>query len=322
VIEHASVSPRPPSQWTRAELRADAATARKLFVAQRRAALAAERKIYDDALAEAVAAIDALLRASNDLLALAGNSLTDRSVLNIARYLTVPPISLDDLDTLTDSCFGNWVKQTTDRGMRPTASEFTAAARLIGSTLDGDRAPWLAAGHKPTNAERLTFLNWNASVRATSAVLTARRSAASERQEGAIRAAAAASPANYAEVTPPGTLSDPIKQMQPGSYASSSRRLNRTTMDVPIRLRANHPTGLLFLAIEAKVSNSSINSRKRLLEVTRKREIWDNAGTLYSFRTAAVLAGVFDVERLIEAQDAGVLLFWEHRLTDLTSYTA
>lgn len=71
---------------------------------------------------------------------------------------------------------------------------------------------------------------------------------------------------------------------------------------------------------EAKVSNSALNSRKRLLEVLRKRERWDASGKLYRFRTGAVLAGVYDVRRLTEAQDAGVFLFWEHRLADLTAF--
>lgn len=91
-------------------------------------------------------------------------------------------------------------------------------------------------------------------------------------------------------------------------------------MDVPIRLRDDHPTGQLFLAIECKVSNSSVNSRKRLLEVNSKKETWDSSGLPHRFRTAALLAGVFDVGRLIEAQNAGIYIFWEHRLSDLTEF--
>lgn len=151
-----------------------------------------------------------------------------------------------------------------------------------------------------------------------SKVATARRIESSARQEEAIRAAAVA--ARYESVSPPGTLTDPINQMPPGSFATGTRRLSGTNMDVPIRLREGHPTGLLFLAVEAKVSNSTINSRKRLLEVTRKRETWDASGQIYSFRTAAVLAGTFDVPRLLEAQEAGVMIFWEHRLEDLTAF--
>ena len=121
-------------------------------------------------------------------------------------------------------------------------------------------------------------------------------------------------------VTPPATLTDPIKEMKAGSYATASRRLAATNMDIPVRLKDGHGTGLLFLALEAKVSNSALNSRKRLLEVGRKRERWDASGKLYRFRTGAVIAGVYDVRRLVEAQDAGVFLFWEHRLSDLTTF--
>jgi hypothetical protein len=91
-------------------------------------------------------------------------------------------------------------------------------------------------------------------------------------------------------------------------------------MDVPIRLKANHATGQVFIAVECKVSNSSLNSRKRLLEIRSKRETWDSSGLPHRFRTAAVLTGVFDVGRLIETQDTGVLIFWEHRLQDLTEF--
>ena len=91
-------------------------------------------------------------------------------------------------------------------------------------------------------------------------------------------------------------------------------------MDVPIRLRDRHPTGQLFLAVECKVSNSTLNSRKRLLEVNSKKETWDTSGLPHRFRTAALVAGVFDVNRLVETQNGGVFIFWEHRLSDLTEF--
>jgi len=89
-------------------------------------------------------------------------------------------------------------------------------------------------------------------------------------------------------------------------------------MDVPVRLASGHH--LKLLAIEAKVSNTAINSRKRLMEVTNKRAVWDGAATLYAYRTAAVIAGDFSIQRLKEAQNAGVIIFWEHRLIDLTNF--
>jgi hypothetical protein len=171
----------------------------------------------------------------------------------------------------------------------------------------------------PTAAERDTFVGWAAAGPASSRVLTARRSESSHRQEEATRAAAKA--AQYQEVSPPGALTDPLQQMPPGSYVPAARLLARTSMDVPIRLKAGHRTGIDFVAVECKVSNSSLNSRKRLIEVGNKRETWDSsARARYSFRTGAILAGVYDITRLLDAQRSGIYLFWEHRLSDLTAF--
>ena len=53
-----------------------------------------------------------------------------------------------------------------------------------------------------------------------------------------------------------------------------------------------------------------------------KATAWNSAGLPYEFRTAAVVSGVLPLHRLVEAQDRGVWLFWEHRLEDLTALLA
>lgn len=310
--------PRPPQAWTKSELQQDAHTARRLFVHDRLAALHRERAAYEAGIATHSEAVRELLAQTSDLRRLDADSLKQRAVLDIARYVVVPPISLDDLDTLTDSSFGSWVGQTTERGARPSEQASRAAARILRERLDWERAPWLKAKRSPTAVERDAFARATASIRAMGAIQTARRMESSARQERAAREAARK--AGYKPVTPPATLTDPIEEMPPGSYATASRRLAETNMDIPVRLKDGHGTGLLFLALEAKVSNSGLNSRKRLLEVLRKRERWDASGKLFRFRTGAVLAGVYDIRRLMEAQDAGVFLFWEHRLSDLTEF--
>lgn len=309
---------RPPASWTQEELEADAAEARRRFVKERRAALSTERKAYEGWVAEYAEVARELLAASKDLRELDGRVLEDRRFLDLARYLAVPLISLDDLDTLTDSCFGLWVGQTTNRGTRPTRREFMAAAKLISDRFDRQRAKWLEKKKGPTPAERRTFATGVASIPAASRLSAMRRGERSRTQEDLAREAIGA--AGYELTKPPGTLSDPVKQMKPATYVGKSRTLTRTNMDVPVRLASGHGTGQDFLAIECKVSNSSLNSRKRLIEVERKRETWDSSGLRYRFRTAAVLAGVFDVARLVETQEAGVLIFWEHRLEDLTKF--
>lgn len=312
--------PRPPRSWTLEELKNDAAKARWIFVEERRAALSREQGLYADWLAHYRAIADDLLATSNDLRDLKGAVLERREFLEMARYLAVPPISLDDLDSLTDSCFKDWVKQTTDRGRRPAGRAFTAAAVLISERLDTARAPWLAEKREPTAEERQAYAMGVASIPATSKLTTKRRGERSGGQEELTREAIAA--AGYVGIKLPGILANPAEEMNPGTFAQKSRILAGTNMDVPVRLKDEHATGQLFLAIECKVSNSSVNSRKRLLEVNGKRRKWDSAGLPHKFRTAAILAGVFDVTRLIEVQDDGVQIFWEHRLEDLTAFLA
>ena len=296
----------------------DVSEARNRFVAERRAALSYEQELYAEWLASYIEIVRGLLGESEDLRALTGPVLEDRKFLDVARYLAVPPISLDDLDTLTDSCFGAWVGQKTDRGARPEKQDFDVAASIISERLDKERARWLRGSVGPTKDERHLFTVGAASIRAMSRLVTKRRGDRSGRQEEQTREAIRK--AGYVETKPPGTLIDPVAEMEPGTFSTKSRKLAGTNMDVPVRLKAEHATGQLFLAIECKVSNSSLNSRKRLLEVKSKRETWDSSGLLHRFRTAVVLAGVFDVNRLKQAQDSGVLIFWEHRHEDLTAF--
>jgi XamI restriction endonuclease len=308
--------PRPPERWNDAELRADAKRALELHVRQRRAAVAAEHAEYRKLVERFTDDAVELLARTNDLRDLSGQSIKHRATLNIARYAAVPLISTGDLDNLTSAAFGTWLKQKSDRGARPSDAEFEEAAAVIAPSLNPLLAPWLTEGRDPTRAERRRFAITTALVPAASAVETFRRSSSAERQEKAIRAACAA--ASHKPVKPPGKLTDPINDMEPGSYSESSRKIAGDNMDVPVRLKPGH--FLKFLAIEAKVSNTAVNSRKRLAEVMNKRNKWDNAGLLYDFRTAAVLAGDFSVERLREAQEAGVMIFWEHRLDDLNEF--
>jgi hypothetical protein len=90
-----------------------------------------------------------------------------------------------------------------------------------------------------------------------------------------------------------------------------------------VGVKCDVPVGLLdgrFLLIECKVSNSAVNSVKRLnRETVGKARQWRQA---FGDRAipAAVLAGVFKLPNLTDAQNAGVALFWEHDLEPLASF--
>lgn len=260
-----------------------------------------------------------LLGATNNLRAITGASLRDRRLLRAARFVTIPFISADDLDSLTGADLKGWMQQTTERGRRPTDDDFDAAAEVIVQQVDSYRAPWLPERRGPTRAEIEKFLVASVTVRLNSRLGSLRRSEAAARQEQAVRDALAE--AGYSEFKGKSkTLSDPQTEMPEGSYSSRARLLAGASVDVPIRLKHDHPTGLTFIALEAKDTNSAVNSRKRLIEVMDKATAWNAAGLPYEFRTAAVMSGVLPLRRLVEAQDRGIWLFWEHRLEDLSAF--
>jgi hypothetical protein len=75
------------------------------------------------------------------------------------------------------------------------------------------------------------------------------------------------------------------------------------------------------LAIECKVSNSAVNSFKRVNhEAMGKAREWLRAFGTAAVVPAAVLSGVFNTENLHAAQEGGLYLFWAHRLDDLRSF--
>lgn len=310
--------PRPPQRWTEQELETDARASTEIFVARRKA----ERARREQAIAEHAPEyrrdfLD-LLAATNDLRDTTGESLQARPLLRAARFVAIPFISDDDLDSLTGANLKGWMQQTTERGRRPSDDDFDAAAEVIAQQVDPYRTPWIAKDRAPTKAEVERFVAASTTLRLNSRLGSLRRSEAAARQEQAVRDALAA--AGYSEFKGRSmTLTDPQTEMPEGTYSPRARLLAGASVDVPIRLKDGHPTGLTFIALEAKDTNSAVNSRKRLIEVMDKATAWNAAGLPYEFRSGAVVSGVLPLHRLVEAQDRGVWLFWEHRLEDLTA---
>jgi hypothetical protein len=76
-----------------------------------------------------------------------------------------------------------------------------------------------------------------------------------------------------------------------------------------------------FLAIECKVSNSATNSVKRLNnDAAAKAEAWRDDFGRVQVVPAAVLSGVYKLHNLVDAQQRGLTLFWEHDLASLVRW--
>ncbi len=101
----------------------------------------------------------------------------------------------------------------------------------------------------------------------------------------------------------------------PGEFCGESK-LGDTRADLVVRLPDRR-----YLAIECKVSNSAVNSFKRVNhEALGKARRWVSQFGTAAVVPAAVLGGVFNPENLAAAQAGGLFLFWGHRLNDLAAF--
>jgi len=103
-----------------------------------------------------------------------------------------------------------------------------------------------------------------------------------------------------------------VDDLERGTYRLTETRVAGVKCDVPARLH----DGRLVL-IECKVSNSGTNSVKRLnRETGGKVAVWRQAfGT--AAVTTSVVAGVYRLVNLRDAQQSGVTILWQHDLAPL-----
>ena len=75
------------------------------------------------------------------------------------------------------------------------------------------------------------------------------------------------------------------------------------------------------MAIECKVSNSAINSVKRLNnDAAAKAEAWRSDFGTVQVVAVAVLSGVYKLHNLESAQSRGLTLIWSHDIGQLISW--
>ncbi|WP_341717684.1 XamI family restriction endonuclease [Micromonospora sp. FIMYZ51] len=291
---------QPPS-WTEEALKAARDHAESLFTAHRREeGPRSFARMYDSLRPQ----VEQLFAASKDLLDLTGEVfIADPSAWQAGRYVCGPPISQEDLWTLVGS--------SKFRKVPPGLAEATADAIRV--VIDPVRFPWVEQRRYPRDDEREAAILATSVLWAAQQLATERRGEASTRQEAL----------TGETLSRAGLVLDPSRSpihffddMQRGTY-SRERHIAGAKCDVPIRL----PDGRL-LALECKVSNGPKNGWKRVnREVVGKAEAWRSHFGVQLI-TGVVLAGVFDMSCLRTAQQAGVILFWEHDLTPLHEFVS
>jgi len=300
---------RLPRRWTEAELESDSAAAKNSF---RRERLLEPLDLYNQLFTTFADIFRELIDKLPDITAepvdaeLIADLIDGRDAQKAFRYLTAPPISEDDLETVADAVL------TRSRLRADTAS--TARIRdTVLTIIDPHRFPWLAEARQPSNDERERAVIASAALAASSDVGTRRRSTSKETQEKAVKDLLASLGMEQVKAKEIPILT---AAPAPGQFCGETR-LAGTRADVVARLKDGR-----VVAIECKVSNSTVNSYKRLVHDTGgKAAHWYNQLGRAQVIPSAVLSGVYSTANLEDVQEnKGVYLFWQHRLADLAAF--
>lgn len=303
--------PIPAKEWLPAEIQADCAREKEEF---RRRRLAGPLNDYLDEFPSAKRAADNIVASLPVILAsppdqeLLAKIVGDPEKFKALRYLAAPPISEDDLDTLLNASL-------TATALRKSPLLADELVSLLKISLDPKRFPWIAAGRKPTALQLSKAKFASAVAAAIAAVQTKRRGDEKDALENDIEALLSGT--NWVKVPTP-KMHVTLLANGPGPKEFMRHcTLGEHNTDFVIGLRKGRT-----LAIEAKSSNSEINSRKRLnKEIVVDARSWQqDFGT--QIVSAAVLRGVFKPQYVINAQTTPLVIFWGHRLDDLRKFLA
>jgi hypothetical protein len=302
------MSKRQPTVWTEEQILANCAAGREAF----------RRERLDEPLSKYLEALEANRVKFGKLFdsygAAAPWSMTPAQVAHVFRdklgdafrYLAAPPVSEDDLQVLAEV-----------NSVAPTrlASEPEMAARVlevIQRIYDPMRFPWSKARRVPTADELRVAILASAALIASQRVHTDRPNEGGKPQQKAVKDCLIGMGFTEVKRRPVHTWEDAPKR---GKFCGEGKVGSRQA-DIVIRLFDDR-----LMPIECKVSNSAVNSEKRLNnDALAKAQAWHREFGSVSTVPSAVLSGVFKPARVIAAQEAGLSVFWTYRLDDLREF--
>ena len=298
-------------KWTLKEISRDTGVATEYFCERR---LGEPKERY-------LRAFDLLESANRDLLGSLSrlkNKPVDRAWLadvlanenlHIAlRYLGAPPVSEDDLKTLS----GDSLAPTLVRDDPARAASIT---NVILQILDPKRFPWVYENRNPSTEEIERAILASTVVAAAQRVQTSRRVDERIAVEGSVRGLLVGM--GWKEIAAPKSGIKSVRRdaPAPGKFMPGVK-LGRNGADFVIGLYDHR-----LLAVECKGSNSEINSRKRInKEVANDAQAWLREFGEETVIPAAAIQGVFKPSYIAEAQEIPVVFYWGHRLDDLKKF--
>jgi len=296
-----------PAKWTEKKLERDVRISSEEFRTGRLAVSDAWTTHYISARSKFEMLFEKLNNLNPNLIT--DDNLVEAYGLNLGealRYLAGPPISDDDLQVIAD------VDSLSPGFLRKNPEELRKIFAVISRVIDPHRFPWLKGGKAPTPEQREAALIASSVLLAAQRIATGRRIQGKEGQETKVKDYLTI--LGYTEVRPSTikTLVQGPKQMQ----FCAECQLGERKADVVVRL---HDTR--FLALECKVSNSALNSVKRINnDAAVKAKYWVKESGTSQVVPAAVLSGVFKVKNLVQAQEQDLSLFWAHDLVKLGAF--
>lgn len=291
-----------PPRWTLDQFTEGAAHGIEVFRFER---LNEAREDYTSHFDEARSAIEDLLELSTDLTALEQTgraALADAGYLEALRYIAAPPVSTDDLETLSGVAAGDFAAD----------GQWPVVIATVLALADTRRFPWLVDGRQPAETDRHAAILSTAAQIASRRILTARANEAKAAQEELVRTALIAS--GFTEV-PPRAINTLRTAPDPGQFCGESM-LGSRKADIVIGLWDDR-----VLAVECKVSNSRINSIKRIKnDAAVKARRWIEEFGELLIVPAAVIAGVYHPPNLVSAQREGLTIWWSHDIAQMISW--
>ena len=295
-----------PPRWTSDEFEHERALAIKLF---RRERLEEPLEQYLEVFDSYHGDVENLFESTVDLTDLEGAAtafLSDPRLLLAFRYLAGPPISVDDLKTVAEA------RSLVASRLGGDAVLVRKIVEVVRVALDRRRFPWVGENREPTDSEKTAAIMATTALMATQRVGTRRRNEGKEEQERQVRVALQTNGFREVERRNVGTLAN---APAPGEFCGESM-LGSRKADFIIRL-----WDLRLMAMECKVSNSAVNSVKRLNnDAAAKARVWLVDFGERNIVPVAVLGGVFKLHNLVEAQNRGLTIFWAHDLRQLTEW--
>lgn len=181
---------------------------------------------------------------------------------------------------------------------------------LIG--LDSRRFPWVKEDREPTENEKHAAVIASAALMATSKLGTKRRIEGSAAQEEIVKATLKGmGMVQVAGRKMTGLAATP----KTGEFCGKAILIGREA-DLTIGLYDERK-----MPVECKVSNSEVNSVKRLNnDAAAKAVHWNKDLGKSNVVPVAVASGVYKISKMLEAQEAGLYIIWSHDLQPLIDF--